>query len=159
VTRYLSLAEYWYLTEHVTGINAATLIKSSRVELADSALHAPQAGFGCSSTSTTGHGTTDRGRPLRARFMRSRSPPRVDRALHNHCESVPHACLTQRSAAVKWRYRQDRTEGANKHVKGRLTSSTAPCQIEQLRFPKLNTRVRCCPPFAVVVSLELPPEM
>jgi death on curing protein len=46
VTRYLSLAEFWYLAEHVTGINAATLIKVSRVELADSALHAPQAGFG-----------------------------------------------------------------------------------------------------------------
>ena len=44
--RYLSLAEFWYLAEHVTGINAATLIKASRVELADSALHAPQAGFG-----------------------------------------------------------------------------------------------------------------
>ena len=46
VTRYLSLAEFWYLAEHVTGINAPTLIKASRVELADSALHAPQAGFG-----------------------------------------------------------------------------------------------------------------
>jgi death on curing protein len=45
VTRYLSLAEFWYLAEHVTGINAATLIKASRVELADSALHAPRAGF------------------------------------------------------------------------------------------------------------------
>jgi death-on-curing protein len=40
VTRYLSLAEFWYLAEHVTGINAATLMKVSRVELADSALHA-----------------------------------------------------------------------------------------------------------------------
>ncbi len=46
MTRYLSLAEFWYLAEHVTGIDAATLIKASRVELADSALHAPQAGFG-----------------------------------------------------------------------------------------------------------------
>jgi death-on-curing protein len=46
VTRYLSLAEFWYLAERVTGINAATLIKASRVDLADSALHAPQAGFG-----------------------------------------------------------------------------------------------------------------
>ena len=46
MTRYLSLAEFWYLAEHVTGINAATLIGASRVELADSALHAPQAGFG-----------------------------------------------------------------------------------------------------------------
>ncbi len=46
MTRHLSLAEFWYLAEHVTGIKAATLIEASRVELADSALHAPQAGFG-----------------------------------------------------------------------------------------------------------------
>ena len=45
MTRYLSLAEFWYLAEHVTGIDVATLIKASRVDLADSALHAPQAGF------------------------------------------------------------------------------------------------------------------
>lgn len=45
MTRYLSLAEFWYLSELVTGIDAATLIKASRVDLADSALHAPQAGF------------------------------------------------------------------------------------------------------------------
>lgn len=46
MTRYLSLAEFWYLAEHVTGIDAATLIRASRVDLADSALHAPRAGFG-----------------------------------------------------------------------------------------------------------------
>ena len=46
MTRYLSLAEFWYLAEQVTCIDAATLIKASRVDLADSALHAPQAGFG-----------------------------------------------------------------------------------------------------------------
>lgn len=45
MTRYLSLAEFWYLAEHVTGIDANTLINASRVDLADSALHAPQAGF------------------------------------------------------------------------------------------------------------------
>jgi death-on-curing protein len=45
VTRYLSLAEFWLLSELVTGVDAATLIKASRVDLADSALHAPQAGF------------------------------------------------------------------------------------------------------------------
>ncbi len=45
MTRYLSLAEFWYLAEHVTGIEAQTLIKASRVDLADSALHAPAAGF------------------------------------------------------------------------------------------------------------------
>ncbi len=46
MTRYLSLAEFWYLAEQVTGVDAATLIRASRVDLADSALHAPQAGFG-----------------------------------------------------------------------------------------------------------------
>jgi death-on-curing protein len=46
VTRYLGLAEYLWLAEQVTGIDTATLIKASRVELADSALHAPAAGFG-----------------------------------------------------------------------------------------------------------------
>jgi death on curing protein len=46
VTRYLSLAEYFWLAEQVTGLEAAVLIKAARVDLADSALHAPQAGFG-----------------------------------------------------------------------------------------------------------------
>ena len=46
MTRYLSLAEYFWLAEQVTGVNAALLTKASRVDLADSALHAPQAGFG-----------------------------------------------------------------------------------------------------------------
>jgi death-on-curing protein len=46
VTRYLSLAEFWFLAEQVTGVAAATLINASRVDLADSVLHAPQAGFG-----------------------------------------------------------------------------------------------------------------
>ena len=46
MTRYLSLAEFWFLGEHVTGVDAATLINASRPDLADSALHAPQAGFG-----------------------------------------------------------------------------------------------------------------
>jgi len=46
VTRFISLAEYFWLAEQVTGIEAVTLVSVSRVELADSALHAPQAGFG-----------------------------------------------------------------------------------------------------------------
>jgi death-on-curing protein len=46
VTRYLSLAEYLWLAEQVTGVGAATLAKASRLELTDSALHAPAAGFG-----------------------------------------------------------------------------------------------------------------
>jgi death-on-curing protein len=46
VTRYLSLAEYFWLAEQVTGLPADTLAKAARAELADSALHAPAAGFG-----------------------------------------------------------------------------------------------------------------
>jgi death-on-curing protein len=46
VTRYLTLAEYFWLAEQVTGVDADTLTKAARSDLADSALHAPQAGFG-----------------------------------------------------------------------------------------------------------------
>ena len=46
MTRYLTLAEYFWLGEQVTGTEATVLVKASRVELADSALHAPAAGFG-----------------------------------------------------------------------------------------------------------------
>ncbi|HZJ26457.1 MAG TPA: type II toxin-antitoxin system death-on-curing family toxin [Acidimicrobiia bacterium] len=44
--RYLSLAEALLIAEAVTGLEAATLGRVCRVELLDSALHAPQAGFG-----------------------------------------------------------------------------------------------------------------
>jgi death-on-curing protein len=46
VIRYITLAEYMWLAEEVTGVDAAVLAKASRSDLADSALHAPQAGFG-----------------------------------------------------------------------------------------------------------------
>jgi len=46
VTRYIGLAEYVWLAEQVTGVEAPVLAKASRIELADSALHAPAAGFG-----------------------------------------------------------------------------------------------------------------
>jgi len=46
VTRYVTLAEYFWLAEQVTGVDADTLAKASRSDLSDSALHAPQAGFG-----------------------------------------------------------------------------------------------------------------
>lgn len=46
MTRYLTLAEYVWLAEQVTGVEASVLVKASRIELADSALHAPAAGFG-----------------------------------------------------------------------------------------------------------------
>jgi hypothetical protein len=43
VTRYITLAEYLWLAEQVTGTDAAVLAKASRVDLADSALAAPAA--------------------------------------------------------------------------------------------------------------------
>ena len=46
MTRYLGLAEYFWLAEQVTGVEATVLAKASRADLADSALHAPAAGFG-----------------------------------------------------------------------------------------------------------------
>lgn len=45
MTRYLNLAEYIWLAEQVTGVEATVLAKASRIDLADSALHAPAAGF------------------------------------------------------------------------------------------------------------------
>lgn len=44
--RYLTLGEYFWLAEQVTGVDADVLAKASRSDLADSALHAPQAAFG-----------------------------------------------------------------------------------------------------------------
>ena len=45
MTYYLDLAQYLWLAEQVTGVEASLLAKSSRIDLADSALHAPAAGF------------------------------------------------------------------------------------------------------------------
>jgi death-on-curing protein len=44
--RYLTLAEALAIAEAVTGIDATTLARISRLELLDSALHAPQGSFG-----------------------------------------------------------------------------------------------------------------
>lgn len=46
MTRYITLAEYVWLAEQVTGLPAPVLSKAGRLDLADSALHAPAAGFG-----------------------------------------------------------------------------------------------------------------
>lgn len=46
MTRYLELVEYLWLAEQVTGVDAGTLARASRLDLADCALHAPAAGFG-----------------------------------------------------------------------------------------------------------------
>ena len=46
MTRYLSLAEYLWLSAEVTGIPIETLAGTSRIGLADSVLHAAAAGSG-----------------------------------------------------------------------------------------------------------------
>lgn len=46
MTRYLGLAEYLWLAEQVTDVSANELLRSGRIDLADSALHAPMAGYG-----------------------------------------------------------------------------------------------------------------
>jgi death-on-curing protein len=46
VTRYVTIAEYFWLAEQITGVDSDTLANASRSDLADSALHAPRAGFG-----------------------------------------------------------------------------------------------------------------
>jgi death on curing protein len=43
--RYIQLAEWLWLAGQVTGVDAAVLAKTSRLDLADSALHAPSASF------------------------------------------------------------------------------------------------------------------
>ena len=46
MTEYLDLADYLLIAEDVLGVPAEDLAKSPRIHLADSALHAPGAGFG-----------------------------------------------------------------------------------------------------------------
>jgi death-on-curing protein len=43
---YLDLADYLLIAEEITGLPDATLVKVANLDLADSALHAPTAGFG-----------------------------------------------------------------------------------------------------------------
>jgi death-on-curing protein len=46
VTKYLDLADYLLIAEAVTGMPAETLARLPRLDLAESAIHAPQAEFG-----------------------------------------------------------------------------------------------------------------
>jgi hypothetical protein len=43
---YLDLADYLAIAEEVTGLDVRTLVRVANLDLADSALHAPLAGFG-----------------------------------------------------------------------------------------------------------------
>jgi death-on-curing protein len=44
--RYVELTDYLAIAAEITGLDANTLIRVTRVDLAESALHAPAAGFG-----------------------------------------------------------------------------------------------------------------
>ena len=44
--RYVDLVDYLAIAAEVTGLDAATVMKVTNLDLADSALHAPAAGFG-----------------------------------------------------------------------------------------------------------------
>ncbi len=46
MTRFISLPEFFWLAEQVTGIDGQVLANTGSINLADSALHAPRAGFG-----------------------------------------------------------------------------------------------------------------
>ena len=46
MTRNISPAEFWYLAEYVTGIDASTLIRAKLLAGVQTCIHAPQAGFG-----------------------------------------------------------------------------------------------------------------
>lgn len=50
---YLGLVDYLAIAAEVTGLPVQTLIAAGRLELADSALHAPAAGFGDAEFSQT----------------------------------------------------------------------------------------------------------
>jgi len=43
---YVELADYLAIAAEVTGLDIETIIKVTKLDLADSALHAPAAGFG-----------------------------------------------------------------------------------------------------------------
>jgi len=44
--RYVDLVDYVAIAAEVTGLDVATVLKIANLDLADSALHAPAAGFG-----------------------------------------------------------------------------------------------------------------
>ena len=45
-TEYLELADYLAIAAEITGLDEQTIIRVTKLDLADSALHAPAAGFG-----------------------------------------------------------------------------------------------------------------
>lgn len=50
---YLDLADYVFIASEVTGLDIETVLKITQLDLADSALHAPAAGFGDTDSAAT----------------------------------------------------------------------------------------------------------
>jgi death-on-curing protein len=50
---YVGLADYVAIAAEVTGLDVETIVRFPRLDLADSALHAPAAGFGDTSSTPT----------------------------------------------------------------------------------------------------------
>ena len=92
--RYLSLAEALAIAEAVTGIDARCLwLETPRINLLDSALHAPQASFG-------GHDMypefIDQAAVLAVRISRNHPAPRRKQAPG---VDLPHTCSVRSTAA------------------------------------------------------------
>jgi death-on-curing protein len=45
VIRYIALADYLVIAAHATGVEVDELLRNAKIDLADSALHAPAAGY------------------------------------------------------------------------------------------------------------------
>lgn len=76
--RYLTLAEALLIAEAVTGMSAPVLARASRLDLLDSALHVPQAGFGDVEFHS---GFTDKAALLAVRIAKNHPLPDGDKRL------------------------------------------------------------------------------
>ena len=70
--RYLTLAEALTIAEAVTGTSAAVLARASRLDLLDSALHAPRPGSVTSSSTPTSPDFADKAAVLVVRVAKNR---------------------------------------------------------------------------------------
>ena len=64
---YVELADYLAIATEITGLDVRTVVRVTNLDLADSALHAPQAGFGDPSARGASYGAQYSHRRARAR--------------------------------------------------------------------------------------------
>lgn len=91
MTKYLDLIDYLLIAEAVTGIQAEVLAKLPRIDLAESALHAPQAS-------------------LSVRWSSTRSSPPRRRSYSSTSSETTH-CPTATSVSRNWNRVVSRTIG------------------------------------------------